>query len=491
MNFHRPSKIFYAGCWHATADGKSFDVMNPASGEVYARVADAGMADVQKAIAAASAARQSWAALAPGERAAFLVKAADIVEERQQDFADTLVEESGAWIGKAMFETHYVIDALRAAAALAFEIKDEVLPSEYGKVSTVVRQPLGVVSVISPWNFPLLLSMRGFAVAMAIGNTIVLKPSEETPWAGGLLFAEVFEAAGLPGGVFNVVTCSRAAVKAVGDELIANPAVRGVSFTGSTPVGRQITTRAASLLKKSSVELGGKDALIVLDDADMERAVNAATFGAFLHQGQICMSVERIIVHQAVVDEFTRRLVANVKTLGVGDPASMANTIGPLINENQVRHVHTQVLDAVENGAELLTGGSFEGLFYQPTVLGGVRPDMRIFREETFGPVAPLITVADQEEAIALANDSEYGLSAGIITANEDRGLEIAGRLETGMVHINDSSVSDEANAPFGGVKNSGTGRHNGKFSIEAFSELRWVTLDRGGRQYPPPFNEN
>jgi len=490
MNFDKPLQVFYDGIWNDVIGGQSFDIINPASGARCARVADTHREQTKLIIDAAAKARLPWAELSHTRRAGFLLKAADIMEDRRQDFVDALVEEGGSWIGKAMFETGYSIEALRAAAAMVFHMNGEVLPSEHGKVSMAVRQPLGVVSVISPWNFPLLLSVRGFAVAMAIGNTIVLKPSEETPVAGGLLLAEVFEAAGLPAGVFNVVTCSRDNVAETGDELIVNPAVRGISFTGSTAVGTGIASKAGALLKKACVELGGKDALIVLDDADMERAVNAATFGAFMHQGQICMSVERIIVLEAVADEFTRRLVANVKTLGSGDPASMGAVIGPLINEKQLKHVHDQVTDAVDKGAQLLTGGSYEGLFYQPTVISGVRPGMKIYHEETFGPVAPVITVADMDEAITVANDSEYGLSAGIITRDEDRGMEIARRLQTGMAHINDSPVNDEAHVPFGGVKNSGMGRQNGKASVEAFSELRWITLERGGRLYPPPFNE-
>ncbi len=490
MNFNKPSQVFIAGSWQEVSNGRSFDVFNPATGGLCTQVADASTEDAKLAIAAASGAKDSWAVLSHTKRSAFLLKAADIMAERQQDFIDALVEEGGSWIGKAMFETTYSIEALRTAAAMVFHMNGEVLPSEHGKVSMAIRQPLGVVSVISPWNFPLLLSVRGFAVAMAIGNTIVLKPSEETPLAGGLLLAEVFEAAQLPGGVFNVVTCSRAGVKDIGDEMISNPEVRGVSFTGSTAVGRHIAGLAGSLLKKVCVELGGKDALIVLDDADLDRAVNAATFGAFMHQGQICMSVERIIVHQAVADEFISRLLANVKTLGMGDPSSMSDVIGPLINRKQLQNVHEQVTDAVEKGAVLLTGGKFKNLFYEPTVLVDVRPDMKIFREETFGPVAAVTTVANMDEAIAMANDSEYGLSAGIITRDEERGMEVARRLQTGMAHINDSPVNDEAQVPFGGVRNSGMGRQNGKFSVEAFSELRWITLERGGRLYPPPFNE-
>jgi aldehyde dehydrogenase (NAD+) len=389
-----------------------------------------------------------------------------------------------------MFEANYSVEALRTAAAMVFHMNGEVLPSEHGKISMAIRRPLGVVTVISPWNFPLLLSVRGFAVAMAIGNTIVLKPSEETPVAGGLLLAEVFEAAELPPGVLNVVTCSRSAIASIGDELIANPSVRGISFTGSTAVGRKVAALAGSLLKKACVELGGKDALIVLDDADLNRAVNAATFGSFMHQGQICMSVERIIVHEAVADEFISRLVANVKSLDQGQAPSRGAVTGPLINQKQLSKVHDQVTDAVEKGAKLLTGGHFKGLFYEPTVLTGVKPGMKIYHEESFGPVAAVIAVADAEEAITVANDSDYGLSAGIITRDEERGLSLASRLETGMAHINDSSVNDETNVPFGGVKNSGFGRQNGKYSVDAFSELRWITIERGGRQYPPPFNE-
>jgi aldehyde dehydrogenase (NAD+) len=351
-----------------------------------------------------------------------------------------------------------------------------------------VREPLGVVSVISPWNFPLILSSRGFATALAVGNAVVLKPSEETPVAGGLLIAEVLEEAGIPKGVFNVVTCSRNHVAEVGDELISNPAVRGVSFTGSTAVGTQVAAKAGGLLKKCCVELGGKDALIVLDDADIEHAVNAATFGSFMHQGQICMSVERVIVHEAVAKEFTDKFVANTKKLKVGNPREMANCIGPIINQKQLDKIRAQVDDAVAKGATILCGGKNTGLFFEPTILTNVTRDMKIMREETFGPVAPVITVRSVDEAIEVANDSEYGLSAGIITRNEERGLAIARRLHTGMAHINDSSVNDEPHVPFGGVGWSGLGRHGGRQGIDQFTETRWITLERGGRQYPPPF---
>jgi len=478
--------MYIGGEW--VSAGSTFVDYNPASGEVWAEIADGTREKAKKAIEVAAAAQAGWAAMPHPQRAGYLLKAADILEKRQMDFVNALIDEGGAWIGKGMFETGYVPGIFRAAAAAVYQVNGEILPSDHGKVSMVVRQPLGVVSVISPWNFPLLLSARGLAVALAVGNTVVLKPSEETPVSGGLMIAELFEEAGLPAGVFNVITCSRDHVAEVGDEMVIHPQVGGISFTGSTAVGRQVAARAGEMLKKACVELGGKDALIILDDADMERALNAATFGSFMHQGQICMSVERIIIDESIADEFTGRFVEKVKTLNVGDPREMPNVIGPIINQRQLDKIHGQVTEAVEQGARLLVGGTHERLFYQPTVLGDVRPEMRVFREETFGPVAPITTVKGIDEAVALANDSEYGLSAGIITRNEEKGLEVARRLQTGMAHVNCSSVNDEPHVPFGGVKNSGVGRHGGMASVQAFTESRWLTLERGGRHFPPPF---
>jgi acyl-CoA reductase-like NAD-dependent aldehyde dehydrogenase len=480
--------LFIGGQWVAAKNNATFPVYNPSTGEVWANVADASRSDAAAAIAAAAAAQPAWAALSHSERARILSKVADVMTARQKELQEALIDEGGAWVGKTMFETGYSIGVYRAAAAAAYQVNGEILPSDHGKLSLVVREPLGVVSVISPWNFPLILSSRGFAVALAVGNAVVLKPSEETPVSGGLLIAEILEEAGIPKGVFNVVTCSRDNVAAVGDELIENPAVRGVSFTGSTAVGAKIAAKAGGLLKKCCLELGGKDALIVLDDADIEHAVNAATFGSFMHQGQICMSVERVIVHKSIAKEFTEKFVANTKKLKVGNPREMANCIGPIINQKQLDKIREQVDDAVAKGAKVLCGGKHQGLFFEPTVMTDVTPDMKIMREETFGPVAPVITVGSEDEAVAIANDSEYGLSAGIITRNEERGLSVARRLHTGMAHINDSSVNDEPHVPFGGVRSSGLGRHGGRAGIEQFTETRWITLERGGRHYPPPF---
>ena len=481
-------KMYIGGQWVDAEGGATFDVMNPSTGETCHSVADASRADTAKAIATAAAAQKEWAAMSHSARARIVHKIGDLMDARAGDFQSALIDEGGAWVGKTMFETGYSSGVYRAAAAAAYQANGEILPSDHGKLSLVVREPLGVVSVISPWNFPLILSSRGFAVALAVGNSIVLKPSEETPVAGGLLLAEIIEEAGVPAGVFNVVTCSRDHVGDVGDELIANPAVHGVSFTGSTAVGSLVASRAGGLFKKCCVELGGKDAIIVLDDADIEHAVNAATFGSFMHQGQICMSTERVIVQRAVADEFIEKFVANTRSLKVGNPREMANCIGPIINDKQLGKIREQVDEAVAQGAKILCGGGNDGRFFEPTVLADVTRSMKVFREETFGPVAPLIVVDTEAEAIEVANDSDYGLSAGIMTRNEERGLSVARQLKTGMAHINDSSVNDEPHVPFGGVGASGVGRHGGKPGIDQFTELRWITLERGGRHYPPPF---
>lgn len=483
--------LFINGEWVTATGNAEFPVYNPATEEVWTHVADASREDAKAAIAAAKQAQPAWAALPHSERARIIAKAGEILEKRAKEIQEILVPEAGSWIGKAMFETSYSAGVYRAAAAAAYQVTGEILPSDLGKLSLVVREPLGVVSVISPWNFPVILSSRGIAVALAVGNAVVLKPSEETPVSGGLILAEILEEAGVPKGVFNVVTCSRDNVGEVGDELVTNPAVRGISFTGSTAVGAEIAAKAGRLFKRCVLELGGKDALIVLDDADIERAVNAATFGAFMHQGQICMSVERIIVDRKIAETFTEQFVANVKKLKVGDPKEIGNCIGPVINRKQLERIVAHVDDAVSRGAKLLAGGGHKGLFYEPTVLADVTSDMRVFREETFGPVAPIIVANDEDDAVRLANDSDYGLSAGIITADEERGLAVARRLNTGMAHVNDSSVHDEPHVPFGGIGASGLGRHGGRPGIEQFTELRWVTLERGGRHYPPMFVVN
>ncbi len=484
----RQFESYYAGGAWCPAPGR-FQDLNPADGSVWAEVADAGLAEVRAAIDSAQTAFADWSALPYTERAHFMLKIADEFERRRGDLVEALQGEGGGWFGKGMFESGYVPEVFRAAAAMNYAPIGEIMPSEHHKVSMAVRRPIGVVTVISPWNFPALLTSRGLAFPIAAGNTVVLKPSEETPYTGGLIFAEIFEAAGVPPGVLNVVTCSRDNLELIGDELVEHPSVKGISFTGSTPVGRMIAAKAGAHLKKACVELGGKDALIICDDADMERAVGAANFGSFMHQGQICMSVEKVLVQDTIYDRFLTAFIDRASRLKVGDPsADRDHVIGPLINDKQAARVKTQIDDAVAKGAKVMLGGGVDGRFVEPTILTGVTPEMLIYKDETFGPVVPVIPFRTDAEAIGIANDSEYGLSSGVITADESRGLAIAGALDTGMCHINCSSVNDEPHVPFGGSKASGVGRHGGRWSTETFTETRWITLERGGRPYPPVF---
>lgn len=478
--------MYIGGNW--VAGQSSFDDINPSDGSLYARIPDGGRAETRMAIDAAQAAFPAWSNLMFQERAHYMLKIADIWEKRAPEFVAAAQAEGGGWFGKGMFEAGYVPEVFRAAAGVLYGNIGEVLPSEHGKFSTAVRYPMGVISVISPWNMPGILTARGFAFPLAAGNTIVLKPSEDTPYAGGLFFAEVLEEAGLPKGVFNVITCSRERVQEMGDEMIENPLVKGISFTGSTPVGRQIAAKAGAHLKKCCVELGGKDSLIVLEDADMDRATSAASFGSFMHQGQICMSVEKVLVQESIYVDFLRQFVARAAKLKTGDTKDKGNVIGPLINERQVARVKHQIEDALAKGAKAVLGGRVWDRYVEPTILTHVTPDMDVWRDETFGPVAIVVPFKTDAEAIAMNNDTEYGLSAGIITRNEERALRMARHLETGMCHVNCSSINDEPHVPFGGSKASGLGRHGGKWSLETFTETRWITLDRGHRPYPPVF---
>lgn len=481
------NNMYVGGRWWPVE--KTFSDINPSDDSEWARVPDVGVAEVRNAIDSAHHAFENWSKLPFNQRAHFMTKIADIFEKRKMEVVKALRTEAGGWFGKSIFEASYVPEVFCAAAAMNYQSIGEVIPSEFGKLSMAIRRPVGVVSVISPWNFPAILTSRGIAFALAAGNTVVLKPSEETPYCGGLLFAEIFEEAGVPGGVLNVITCSRDNVSVVGEELIEHPLVKGVSFTGSTAVGREIAARAGAHLKKCCVELGGKDALIVCDDADMDRATGAANFGSFMHQGQICMSVEKILVQESIMQEFLERFKDRASRLKVGDPTKeLDHIIGPLINDRQVIKVKSQIDDAVAKGGKIVLGGKVEGRYVEPTIITDVTSDMTLYQDETFGPVVSVIPFSTDEEAIAIANDTEYGLSSGVITKDEYRGLEIAQKLETGMCHINCSSVNDEPHAPFGGSKSSGVGRHGGRWATDTFTETRWITLERGGRDFPPGF---
>ena len=481
------SDVYVGGNWSSTTD--HFPDFNPADDSIWAYVPDGDRQITKKAIDAAQGAFPGWSDLTHSARANYMNKVAEVFERRKMELVEAVQAEGGGWFGKGMYEATQVPIIFRAAAGANYGAIGEVLPSEHGKFSMAVRYPLGVVSIVSPWNFPAILTSRSLAFIVALGNTVVLKPSEETPYVGGLLFAEIFEEAGIPPGVLNVVTCSRENVQKVGDEMIENPAVKAIAFTGSTAVGRSIAAKAGAHLKKCCIELGGKDPMIVCEDADLDRAVQAANFGSFMHQGQICMSVEKLLVHESIFDEFLGRFVERAAKLKVGPPlADKDNVIGPLINDKQVANVQGQLDDAFSKGAKAVLGGKINGRFVDPTILVAVTPEMKVYREETFGPVAPVIPFSTDEEAIAIANDSPYGLSSGVFTADEKRGLDIAHQLESGMSHINCSPVNDEANAPFGGSKSSGVGRYGGRWSAESYTETRWITMERGGKPFPPVF---
>ena len=480
------SSNLIGGEWAEAADGSTFDVLNPFSGETIGRAPASGAADARRAIEAAAAAFPAWAATPPAERQRIFLKAADLLDERHDEIADALIRESGATFGFAMFQLHFVPGLFRQAAGAAYLPVGQVIPSDVpGAMAMGVRRPVGVVAAIAPWNAALILSARSITAPLAFGNTVVLKPSEESPWVGGQLWGEIFDAAGLPAGVLNIVTASREGAAAVGDELISNPAVRRINFTGSTGTGRKIAEAAGRHLKRVVLELGGQNPLIVLDDADIEYAVNASAFGAYLHSGQICMSTRRILVERGVADDFIARLTAKTAGLGAGDPTVPQNVVGPLVNAAAVQTVKGRIDDAVHKGATLLAGGGVDGAVVQATLLRDVPDDCDLALNETFGPVAVVEVVDDADAAVRRANETSYGLSAGIITTNPERGMALAGQIDAGIVHVNDQTVGDEPQMPFGGVKDSGWGRFGGAFAMDEFTEMRWITVQSGSRHFP------
>ena len=438
--------------------------------------------DIEAAIAAAYGAREEWGKTGPAEREAILIKAASILDERISEFADVLIDEGGATLGKAMFEASFVATLLRSAAGECRRIFGETMPSDApGVFSMTVRRPLGVIAGISPFNFPFLLAMKKVCLALAAGNTFVLKPASPTPVIG-LKIAELFAAAGLPKGVLNVIPVKGSTL---GDKLVVDPRIRMVTFTGSTEVGKQLAEVAGRYQKKITLEMGGKSPLIVLKDADIDYAVDAAAFGIFLHQGQVCMANSRLIVEAEVYDTFCAKLAAKAGSLKVGDPRQPDTVIGPLVEAKQCAFIDAQVQDALAKGGRVLSGGKFDSGFYLPTVVADVTRAMRIFDEESFGPVVCVSKVANSEEALELANDSSFGLSAGLITNDLQKAFDLSLRLETGMVHINDCSVLDEPHVPFGGVKDSGVGREGGRYSMEEMTEVKWITVQMGQRHFP------
>ncbi|MFJ6793098.1 aldehyde dehydrogenase family protein [Streptomyces sp. NPDC091268] len=457
-----------------TLTGGAAPVVEPATGRTLATLELAAPADVAEAAVRAGAAQRDWARATHLERAAVLRRAGDLFSVHADELRDWLVRESGSIPGKADFELHVAAQECYEAAALASRPTGQVLPSEEPRLSFTRRVPAGVVGVVAPFNVPLVLAVRSVAPALALGNAVLLKPDRRTAVCGGLALAAVLAGAGLPPGLLQVLPGG----PETGAAIIAHPLVRVVSFTGSTASGRTVAELAGRHLTRAHLELGGNSALVVLPDADVEAAVAQASWGSFFHQGQVCMTAGRHLVHASLYDEYVERLAARAEALAVGDPYRERVHLGPLIDAGQLERVHALVEASTSLGAKLVAGGAHTDLFYRPTVLAGVGDDTPAYTEEVFGPVAPVRSFATEEEAAELASAGPYGLALGIVTRDAARGLDLAARIPTGTAHINDQTVNDEAVAPFGGVGESGTGaRFGGEANLDAFTELRWTTV--------------
>ena len=476
---------FIGGEWAPAAGGETFGDIDPFTGEVVARIPAGGGEDARRAVEAAAAAFPQWSATPPAVRQQVFLRAADILERRREEVLSLLAQETGCTFGFGLFQMTFVPGLFRQAAGTAYAAMGEIIPSDTGAFAMAIRRPVGVVGAIVPWNAALILSARSIAAPLVLGNTVVLKPSEHSPYVGGLLWGEIFAEAGLPPGVLNIVTHAPGAAAPIGDELVENPQVRRINFTGSTETGRKLAEAAGRNLKRIVLELGGFNPLIVRGDADLDFAVDAAAFGAFLHQGQICMSARRIIVERSVSDEFVSRLAEKTSRLKTGDPKDPDTIIGPLISEQAVELVKGRVEDAVAKGAKVVAGGEADGRCFQATLLTEVPEEAELSHVETFGPVAAIEVVDSDDEAIERANATTYGLTSGVITNDAEKGLELARRIQAGVVHVNDQPVGDEPQMPFGGVKDSGWGRFGGSAAIEEFTELHWVTV---GQPHPFPF---
>ena len=474
-----------AGQWRAGNAGRVMDVTDPFNQDVLLQIPLANREDLNEAYQKAREAQAEWAAMGPAARGQVMLNAVKIFDERREEIINWIIRESGSTRIKAQIEWGAARAITLESASLPSRVHGRIMASNIpGKESRVYRAPLGVVGVISPWNFPLHLTARSTSPALALGNAVVIKPASDTPVTGGLLLARIFEEAGLPNGVLSVVVGSGAEI---GDAFVEHPVPAFISFTGSTQVGRNIGKIASGgeHLKHVALELGGNSPFVVLADADLEQAAHAAAVGKFLHQGQICMAVNRIIVEAPVVEEFTKLFVERVKALPYGDPSKPETVVGPVINAKQLAGLKEKVALAQKEGATLLVGNEPVGNVMPPHVFGNVTPDMEIAREEIFGPLVGIQSARDADHALELANMSEYGLSSAVFTRNLERGVQFAQRIHAGMTHVNDIPVNDEPNAPFGGEKNSGLGRFNGDWAIEEFTTDHWISLQHAPRPYP------
>jgi vanillin dehydrogenase len=479
------ASLFIDGESVAATTSATFERKSPITGEVATRAAAANAEDVRKAIDAAAAAFPMWSALTPAPRRQYLMRAAAKLRERSGDIAACVSAETGATVGWGHFNVHLAAMMLEEAAAITTQIGGEVIPSDSpGTLALAVRRPAGVVVGMAPWNAPVILAVRALATPLACGNTVVLKASEICPMTHRLII-DAFAAAEFPKGVVNLVSHAAEDAPTIVEALIAHAAVRRVSFTGSTRVGRIVGELAGRHLKPAVLELGGKAPMVVLDDADLDEAVKAAVFGAFMNQGQICMSTERLIVDKKVADDFVARFKAKTQALRVGDPRKGDAPLGSVVDDKTVGCLRSLIDDAVNKGATVVTGGTNDGVYFAPTIVDHVTTAMRLFREESFGPIVAITRVDGVQDAIAKANDTEYGLSSAVFGRDVARAIAVAERIESGICHVNGSTVHDEAQMPFGGTKASGYGRFGGKAGIDAFTELRWITVETQAKQYP------
>ncbi len=483
FDLHSINRQFIGGEWSDGRDDTRIEDMNPYTGEVFATIAGATEEQVDQAFRAASSAQKRWASLLPQERSEVLRKAANILRERRDEVQALIVQETGGTLAKARTEVDIALGIMDEAAGFPTRMQGRIVPSTTpGKESRVYREPLGVISVISPWNFPLNLSMRSVVTAVATGNGVVLKPASDTPFVGGSVIGRIFEQAGAPAGLVNVVI---GAASEIGDAMVTHELADLVSFTGSTEVGRRIGKLAGEHLKPVALELGGNNPFVVLEDADIEQAASAAATGRFLHSGQICISINRILVHEDVHDEFLNQFLHRVRKIKTGDPAKEDTFVGPITNDEQAESVRNHIERMSESSAELVFAGDVNGRLIGPHVYDRTKPGDPIFDEEVFGPLVGISTFKTDDEAVELANATEYGLTSAIFSSDRARAVEVGRRFEAGMVHINDMTVNDEPNSAFGGVKASGIGRFGGEWILEEFTRDRWVTVQNEPRQFP------
>ncbi|OYD09906.1 aldehyde dehydrogenase family protein [Paludifilum halophilum] len=483
MTYSHLNKLLIGKQWRDGSTGQTYKVINPFNQETIAEITMADKRDVDEAYHTAKTVQEEWAKTLPQEKRAVLEKAADLMERRREELVRWLAVESGSSRLKAHVEVDFCISIIKEAATFPFRMNGRIVPSIIpGKENRIYRRPAGVVGVISPWNFPLYLSIRSIAPALGAGNGVVVKPPTSTPITGGILIAKIFEEAGLPAGLLNVIVGKN---DEVGDPMVVHPIPSIISFTGSTEVGRMIGAKAGEKLKRVALELGGNNVFIVLDDADIDRAAEAAAFGKFMHQGQICMAINRMIVDRQVYEPFIEKLKQKVETLKVGDPLKEDTRIGPLIRQSEVDRIQKWIQESKQQGAKTILEGEVRGTLMEPVILADVTNDMPIAKNEIFGPVAAVIPVNGEEEAIRVANDTSFGLSGSIHAGTIERGVRVAHFIETGMIHVNDQPVNDEPVIAFGGEKDSGLGRFGGEWALDEFTTVKWISVQEENRTYP------